>query len=78
MGRVALRVGVCVCVFFPRDLFPPAVSMWVPVHGAPASASTRGKAAAGGGCLPTRVGKEFVQGGFGPASTTLFAGGQLK
>ena len=64
--------------FFSRDLFPPAVSMWVPVHGAPASANTHGKAAAGGGRLPTRVGKEFVQGGFGPASTTLSAGGQFK
>ena len=64
--------------FFFRDLFPPAVSTWVPVHGAPASANTHGKAAAGGGRLPTRVGKEFVQGGFGPASTTLSAGGQLK
>ena len=52
--------------------------MWFPVHGAPASANTHGKAAAGGGRLPTRVGKEFVQGGFGPASTTLSAGGQLK
>ena len=64
--------------FFLRDLFPPAVSTWVPVHGAPASANTHGKAAAGGGRLPTRVGKEFVQGGFGPASTTLSAGEQLK
>ena len=52
--------------------------MWVSVHGAPASANTHGKAAAGGGRLPTRVGKEFVQGGFGPASSTLSAGGQLK
>ena len=40
---------------FSRDLFPPAVSMY---------------AAAGGGRLPTRVGKDFVQGGCGPASTT--------
>ena len=52
--------------------------MWVPVHGAPASANTHGEAAAGGGRLPTRVGKEFVQGGFGPASSTLSAGGQFK
>ena len=67
-------------VFFPPTppFFPPAVSMWVPLHGAPASASTHLKAAAGGGRLPTRVGKEFVQGGFGPASVTLSAGGQLK
>ena len=28
--------------------------------------------------LATPVGKEFVQGGFGPASTTLSAGRQLK
>ena len=64
-------------VFFGTVLLP-AVAMWVPVHGAPASASAHGKAAAGGGRLPTRVGKEFVQGGFGLASTTLSARGQLK
>ena len=53
-------------IFLNRDFLPPAVSMWAPVHGAPASDSTHGKAAAGGGRLPTRVGKEFVQGGSGP------------
>ena len=34
--------------------------------------------AAGGGRLPTRVGEEFMQGGFGPASTTLSEREQLK
>ena len=63
---------------FLENFFPPAVSMCVPVHGAPASASTHPKAAAGAGRLPTRVGKEFVQGGFGPAGSTLSAGEQLQ
>ena len=69
---------IYIYIIFFRYLFPPAVSMWVSVHGAPASASTHGKAAAVGGHLPTRVGKEFVQGGLGHAIITLPAGGQLK
>ena len=52
--------------------------MWVPVHGAPVSECTHGKAAAGGDRLPAGVGETFVQGGFGPASTTPSTRGQLS
>ena len=70
--------GLELAFFLFRYLLPPAESMWVPAHCAPASDSTHGKAAMAGGRLPTRVGKDFVQGGFGPACTTLSAGRQLK
>ena len=62
-----------------RDLFPPAISTWVPVHGAHLQPARMGRRLLAGVACQRASARSSCRAGSGPpALHTLSAGGQLK